>query len=388
MTSKNVLDVYRFTGLPFDLGRYDVKRVGRRSEWESLLRMVAETRNARSPILGLLLGTYGSGKSFMLWQLAGALAPATKTKVLASNPVRLIDPEQKKDFTKSLILRFFSRGLDYEKNLAAVLRSARFDVEKAPIGLRPFVALLAALAEPAGEAAARRVLSGGRILRKEAEEAGFPEITQVRTSDDALSLLQALQLLVKSAGVEAVVMLVDEAEYIDGLGKSQRVAALDSLKHLWDEQVAFFSRGSDAAQLLMVFAGTPSFWQNLKGPVLSEGGRGESSVGITPFIQRIRKADIIEMPAELGADEARQLIVGRMSEVRPGSTRGDIIPFADDYVSYVYELSQGLPRQIIEICSVVLTEAAQRNLKSIDRSAAKKILRDLLLSYEPTGASE
>jgi hypothetical protein len=89
------------------------------------------------------------------------------------------------------------------------------------------------------------------------------------------------------------------------------------------------------------------------------------------------------MPAELDEDEARALISDRMSEVRIGQRKEDIIPFTNDYVEYIYQLSQGLPRRMIEICGVVLAEAAERRLKKIDASAAKRILSDLLISYEP-----
>ncbi len=382
MSPKGILDQYRLTGFPFDLGRYDVKRVGRESEWQRLIDMASMVRESRSPVIGVLLGTYGAGKSFMLWQLAKTLDPASKTKVLASGPIRLVDPEQKRDFTKSLVLRFFTRGIDIESQLVPVLKSARLALQQLPVTVRPYVSLLLALTKKEEAVVARRILSGGRALRKESEEAGFPEVVQIRTSDDAIALLQALQIVVKSAGVDAVAMLVDEVEYIELLAKGPKSAVLDSLKHLWDQEVDFFSRGNDAAQLLLLLSATPDFWHKQTVQLLSEGPRGDSSVGMTPFFSRISKSAIIEMPAELAADEARLLIVSRMSEKRATHARDGIIPFTDDYVTYVYELSQGLPRRIIEICGVVIEGAAERQLKSIDRAAAKKILREMLISYE------
>jgi hypothetical protein len=383
MSRDRVLDEYRLTGLPFELGRYDVKRIGRDDEWSRLLQIMTSARASRSPITGILLGTYGSGKSFMLWQLAQELNPPLKSKVLCSGPIRLIDPEQRRDFTKSLVLRFFSRGVDQETELIPILRAADYSPSDAPSHLRPFVALLLALTRKSGAAAARRVLAGGRALRKEAEDAGFPEIAQIRTNDDAISLLQALQLIAKTAKVDAISLLIDEVEYIDALPKGQRSAVLDSIKHLWDQEVDFFSRGNDAAQIAMILAATPTFWHKLTRQLLSEAEHGDAAVGVYPFVSRIPKDCIVEMTAELAADEARQLIVSRMSEARAGQGKDGIIPFTDAYVSYVYDLSEGLPRKIIEICGVVLAEAAKKKLKEIDRSAAKKILRDLLISYEP-----
>lgn len=383
--STKVVNVYHLNGLPFELGRYDVPRIGREAEWARLKQLVAATGESRSPVTGVLLGTYGAGKSFLLWKLGKAYEPSGTTGVLPFGPIRLLDPEQKKDFTKSLILRLFARGTDVETQLAPVLAAGSRAAIDCPAGIRPFVNLLLALARPDSSQVARRVLMGGRALRREAERAGIGEATQVRTSDDAIALLQALQLLSKAAGIKSVVLLIDEVEYIDALPTAQRTAVLDSLKHLWDQEVDFFSRGASAAQLLMLLSATPNFWQQMKLKVAAEAGRGQSGVGVTPFFARIRASDIIEMPADLTEAEARQLIASRMKEARPGQKPQDVIPFTNDYVDYVYQLSQGLPRQIIEICGVVMNEAAERNLRSIDATQAKKILRDLLISYEPVG---
>jgi len=384
------LEVYRLKGLPFELGRYDVQRIGRAAEWERLLGIVQSARESRSPVTGVLLGTYGAGKSFLLWHLAKELQPPKKTGVFAFGPIRLIDPEQKKDFTRSLVLRLFSRGIDIETQLVPLLVGISKAKINAPASLRPFVDLLLALARSDGAVVARRVITGGRALRKEAQQAGIEETQQIKTPDDAIALLQAFQIVMRAAGVAAVAVMIDEVEYVDALPKGQRTAVVDSLKHLWDQEVEFFSRGAEGAQLLMLLAATPNFWQRMRSQVLVEGGRGESAVGITPFFARIRPSDIVEMPAELAPDEARDLIVNRMTEVRSGAglKKEDIIPFTDDYVDYVYELSQGLPRQIIEICGVVISEAAKKKLRSIDAAAAKKILRDLLISYEPVAAKE
>jgi hypothetical protein len=76
-----------------------------------------------------------------------------------------------------------------------------------------------------------------------------------------------------------------------------------------------------------------------------------------------------------------------MSDARKEKAGEQLIPFTDDYVGYVYQLTQGLPRTIIEICATVVSEAARRRLKKIDRSAAREILKDLLISYEPATSS-
>lgn len=386
--STKVAEVYRLQGLPFELGRYNVPRIGRDAEWERLRQLVESSGASRSPIMGVLLGTYGAGKSFLLWNLAREFEPAKQHGVLTFGPIRLIDPEQKKDFARNLVLRLFARGIDIEGQLVPLLSGISISKLNPSAGIRPFVDLLLALTRRESAQVARRVLTGGRALRKEAEQAGITEAAQIRTPDDAMALLQALQLLIRAAGVTSLVVLIDEVEYIDALPPTQKTAVLDSLKHLWDQEVEFFAKKPEAAQLLMLLAATPAFWQKMTVQISTEAGRGQSGVGVIPFFARIQKSNVIEMPADLSDDEARKLIVSRMNEVRPGQKKEDVLPFTNDYVDYVYHLSQGLPRQIIEICAVVLQEAAQRGLTRIDALQAKKILRDLLISYEPVRAKE
>jgi hypothetical protein len=110
--------------MPFELGRYDAPRVGRDVEWKRLGEIVANARASLSPVMGVLLGTYGSGKSFMLWQLANLYSSDPKSGVLASRPIRLVDPEQRKEFTKNLVLRAFRHGFDTE-TVTRIVKQAR-----------------------------------------------------------------------------------------------------------------------------------------------------------------------------------------------------------------------------------------------------------------------
>jgi hypothetical protein len=382
----NAFERYHLSRQPFELGRYDVRRVGRDEEWKKLQQLVQAAAVSRSPITAVLLGTYGAGKSFMLWKLAESLEPKA-SHALAVGPMRLIDPEQKRDFIRSLILRLFQKGIDIDGKLGPLFAGIQRERLKASSNILPFIDLILAIRRPEAAAFARRVLGGNRLLKKEAEAADLAETVYIKTADDALALLQAFQIILKAAGVSVLVMLVDEVEYVEALPRGQKSIVLDSLKHLWDQEVAFFSGHAEAAQLLILLAATPDFWNRTREPLLAEAGRGESGVGITPFFARIRAADVVEMPAELGQREARQLIVNRMSEVREGRRQEDIIPFTSEYVEYVYRLSQGVPRRIIEICGVVIEEAANRKVKEIDMKTAQKILRDLLISYEPVGES-
>lgn len=382
MAKDKLQALYQMSRMPFELGRYDTARIGRDEEMKRLGALISSGRQSKSPIIGVLLGTYGSGKSFLLWHVAKHYANAIKSRVLVSQPIRLIDPEQKRDFLKNIVIRLFKRGFRLE-TIAALMKAAAESSAALPKQAERFAPVLLALADESRASVATRILHGGRTTRSEAVAARFSETIYLKTNDDAIELLQTLQILVRRANVEAVTLLIDEVEFIDGLPRSQRGAVFDSIKHLWDQEVTLFSNGVDAAQLVMVLAATPAFWQERMVQIRSEGRRSEATVGLTPFFSRVPQDNQIAMPSELAPAEARQLIVSRMSEVRDGSGAEKLIPFTDDYVNYVYELSHGLPRTIIEICATVVTEAAARGLKKIDKGEAKNILKDLLIVYEP-----
>ena len=384
MAKDNLKALYHLSRMPFELGRYDSARVNRDTEWKRLHEVVESARGSHSPVIGVLLGTYGSGKTFLLWQLADDYSPSNKTGVVASHPIRLVDPEQKREFIRNLVLRLFRRGFDLDA-LVPLFKVAAKARKALPSAVARFAPLLLALADAKAAPVARRVLHGGRALKSEAAAGGFPDAVQVRTNDDAIELLQSLQVLVRWAGIDIVTLMIDEVEFIDGLPRTQRTPVFDSIKHLWDQEVTLFSSGVDAAQMVVILAATPAFWQTRSQQLRAEAHRPESIVGLRPFFDRIPQENIIAMPAALERDEALELIVSRMSEVRPG--KEELIPFTSDYVTYVYELTQGLPRTIIEICATVLGEAARRKVKKIDRPVARNILKDLLISYEPVAAN-
>lgn len=383
---------YHLTRIPFELGRYNVERIGREEEWAKLTRLIDETRAQRGPKYIVLLGTYGAGKSFLLWQLYLKYRENTaRERVLTTRPVRLLDPEQSKDIVRNLIVRVFKRGLDVEKELVPIIKAALKRKLPSLGELDPYLTLLAALAKKETLPAARRVLHGGRILRSDASRLGIPDLQQIKTNEEAVDLLLALQIMLRIAGYELMVLSIDEVEYIDQASTSNQGKVFDSLKELFDRQVSFASGDPRPmpVSLAMILAATPSFWQDKAQLVRDPSNKGRGLVGLTPFFDRVPESNIVEMAEGLTDKEARQLIASRMAEARVGAgSANGIIPFTQDYVTYIYELSHGRPRRIIEICDAVVSEAVRRELKTIDRKAAQAILRDLLITYEPVDHSK
>lgn len=382
-------NVYHLSRLPFELGRYDTKRVGREAEWSRLLALIDDTQSSLAPANIVLLGTYGSGKSFLLWQLYLHFLREKRRRVLMTRPLRLLDPEQSKDIVRNFVVRLFRRGFDIDSDLAPLLGVALKKAVRIPEPYSTYAKVLFGLLDPKLSAAAKRFLHGSKITRATATDLGIPELLQLKTNDEAFDLLVTLQLLARIAGYEAVVLAIDEVEYIDQTSKGQQGRVFDSLKWVWDSEVTVASDDAapEVAPLLMILAATPSFWQSKMELVQSSSRPVGALVGLTPFFARIPRGNVVEMPEGLSQDEAHDLIVSRMSEARDEKVKNPIIPFTERFVEFVYELTQGLPRQIIEICETVVAEALRRKLREIDREDAQEILRDLLIAYEPNTPS-
>lgn len=385
MTNNFLTDVYHLTRIPFELGRYDVERVGRQEEWKRLLQLIAGSAGQQTPRYIVLLGSYGSGKSFLLWQLYLHFGRSTR-KILATKPIRTIEPEQGKDFIRSLVLRAFRRGWDLGDDLGPVVRAAKKKRVSLNPTLEPYAKIIFALDDDKKESLARRVLTGGKLLRGESELLGTPEVAQIRTSDEAMDLLAVLQVVCKWAGLDALVLSLDEVEYVDQLSQRQQGQVFDSLKAMWDHEVAFASSATapDLVPLVFVLSATPSFWQSKIQLMRGSAKPSSALVGLKPFLDRVPEGSVVELPPGLEKDEARDLIISRMSEARDTDTpKTPIIPFTEDYIDYVFDLAKGVPRKIIEICETVVGQALRRKVQKITRAKAEEILRDLLIAYEP-----
>lgn len=386
-TQKQFLsDVYHLSRVPFELGRYDTKRVGRDEEWQRLLTLIHGGQGSQTPANIVLLGTYGSGKSFLLWQLYLHFEKEKRRRVLMTKPIRLLNPEQSRNIVLGMVVRLFRRGLDIESDLVPMLTVAKKAARHIPKQYAPYAVVLLALLDDKVSETARSLLYGNRVSRAQATELGVPDLQQIKSNEEAVDLLITLQLMARLAEYEAVVLAIDEVEYIDQAPTSQQGRVFDSLKWLWDSEVAVASAETspEIARLTMVMAATPSFWQSKVELVRSSARPVGGLVGLNPFFSRIPQGNVVEMPEGLGREDARRLIESRMSEARePGKLPSPIVPFTDDYVEYVFQLTQGLPRQVIEICETVVAEAVRKKLPKIDKDAAQTILRELLIAYEP-----
>src|SRR3954452_18036459 len=69
MAENFLAEVYHLSRLPLVLGAYNVPRVVREYAWSRLLVVSDATGRQKCPKNLVLLGTYGSGKSFLLRQL-------------------------------------------------------------------------------------------------------------------------------------------------------------------------------------------------------------------------------------------------------------------------------------------------------------------------------
>ena len=93
---------------------------------------------------------------------------------------------------------------------------------------------------------------------------------------------------------------------------------------------------------------------------------------IQPLLTRIdRKISLSRLSqAETKALVEEYLKTSRTTGERPSSP---LIPYAEEFVDYVYALTKGHPRSIVERCDYVITEGLKDHAKLITKQYAKEV---------------
>jgi predicted ATPase len=104
-------------------------------------------------------------------------------------------------------------------------------------------------------------------------------------------------------------------------------------------------------------------------------------VGVAPFHRRVPQANIIDLDPLTKANTLK-LIEMRM-KTRKSPLKPPYIPFTDDFIDYIYQMTKGRPSEIIMLCDMIFLEAHDKKLLEVDRKSAKEILLKLGLRAEP-----
>jgi len=207
--------------------------------------------------------------------------------------------------------------------------------------------------------------------KKELRQLGI--IRKIDDVEIAKEYLAALLILLWNIGYKGTFFAVDEFEYLFSLvPKSQRAIYIALLRGLYDFPVGMKSVDVQMAKLNFFIAISEGGWNSLKEMDTQERGQGGP---VQPLMRRITLKSTLLPFSKL---ETRELIKNRLSYDRVRGTRSakPLIPFSDDFVSFVFEKANGELWRTIFICSHVLDAGLEKGVSILNKVFAEKVMKE------------
>jgi len=364
MPERSLKDVYGFRKYPFSLQDFGYPMVGRDKEWKRIVQRIEQSLQKDGNEIIFIRGDYGMGKSFTLAGLYDEFSSRNEYYVL--RPIPLLSSEQTSKFSVDLANRLFEKIGTEE--IVRLTKRAKMSWH--------------GRISPRADEIFSKILS---IDKKEVEQA-FSMLTSSKLQPrDGQALLFGLQFVLAHNKKRALLLLIDEFEYILTLGKTKLSQLAQTLRELYDRQSDFekeFGHG-ESAKIIFVYATSPGGWERLEQTAAGKraGLTGTAGIGVAPFHRRVLQTNIIDLEP-LNKPSTHKLIETRM-QYRDKKLIPVYIPFTEDFIDYIYQMSKGRPDEIVKLCDMIFLQAHVKKLMKVDQKSAKEILQELGLRAEP-----
>ncbi|HUB08646.1 MAG TPA: hypothetical protein VMB50_16690, partial [Myxococcales bacterium] len=223
-----------------------------------------------------------------------------------------------------------------------------------------------------GVAFYRGLMSGDAIPSVELRKHGIRKVPTAST-EVAFEFLTAFLVQAHSVGIKTLVLCVDEAEYIfSQLADRKAAIVFNAIRSIYDLTTApnqGLRFGDRISNIVFFFAISSAGWSRLGVLEKTEARQGGP---VQPLMTRL--ARVISL-RRLSETETKDLIEGYLKTNRvTGKRESDpLIPYDEEFVEYVYKLTQGHPRSIIDRCDYVLVDGLRERIKRITKRYAKDV---------------
>jgi hypothetical protein len=381
----NKLEKYALKENPFDIFSYEHKMADREEEWKRITSSLVSAFEGREPAYFVLLGDYGMGKTYMLEQIYSWLSEGKGKKevhvvydkgdVLYERRLALMESEPKwSKFGLDLVMRIFD-NIDRTK-LTNVLRGVNLQEFKSK-----FVKVFEAL--KGDKEIGYRYITGQKLVAKDFEQLGVD--SPITDSPTSLALFFDFLRVINQAGFNNFLVLVDEFEYLATQGEKKIIQILNTFRGIFDDFGDYSkSYAGKLAKPHFMFATSPGGWERLT-ELEAALTKKIGGAGIAPFMRRLSKRNMITLEP-FTVEKTLELVETRISEVRMKELKDPLFPFAREAIEHVHSVSLNRPGNVIQYCGILLQDALEENLQSIDLIDAKRILEKYgIYSTEPKG---
>jgi hypothetical protein len=383
-----IFERYKLTSKPFEVSLLNYEMAGRQREWEQLITRLESAFKGNECKFIVIQGTYGLGKTYTIERLYRFFRERKEIftdvfiirTTLAEKPIRAYPGEPAKaKFGLDFVNRIF-KHIEFQE-LTEIVKKVEKSLSKhslkiSELGYKFFTKV------KEGDKVAHNILAGTEVTTSELKTSG---LRTIKDSQTALELLFDFQKILKAAGYNNFLILLDEFEYIPTLSTPKVTVVLDTFRNIFDQYGVFESREPNTmAKMVFVFAISPGGWERIKeleASAIKRTGGG----GLAPFMDRVNRIDVIYLSA-LSLKEIEDLIVYRLEKHRVKGERvpQPLYPFTKQCIEFIANISQGVPRRVLQLCSILLEDAAEKGKGKITPEFAKKVLKELGLYEEPT----
>lgn len=338
-------------------------RTKQKKMWQQIIR---QRTGQRANSFNFINGDYGLGKSFTLYKIVEEVRKSHSNILPIS--MKLLPEDTVRKFGLEFVQRIF--GKLQLKEIKGILSQSK---------VGDYNHLKSVLHEPGvifekiknSDELAFFFLRGDRILdNKEMKKLDI--VRKLDSTEKAKEYLLAFLYLLKKAKIDTLLLAIDEVEYIFSQMRGSKISlAFNTLRGFYDLQQSqeAFDLGTTANMIL--FFGISDEGLRKIGD-LNKRERAQGGP-ITPFMDR--KDNIINL-GPLSKEETRELIVLRLRQNRTTGEleRKPLIPFTEEFVTYIFELTMGKPRAIVDRCDWVLLDGLEQEILLITVDFAKKVL--------------
>lgn len=344
-----------------------VNREEQLKEWKRIISCgVSSTKN----YIVFVIGSYGRGKTLSLLKI---IDEARKYDAILPKYLSFKGEQKPKNPGLDFIFRIF-KNINFEE-IKGNRSQGQLDksIKDLPADLDEVKTIL------------RKICSGkieekklalyfirGEIKPTQSQLKKLEVIRKIEDIDIAKEYLAGILGFIKRLGFSTILLAIDEFEYLFSLvPKAQQSIYLALLRGLYDFLPERKEAG-DIANIALFIAISEDGWRNLE-----EMEKKEISSGgpIQPLLDRV---DAETLLTAFDKHQTRELIEKRLRFNRVNGRYEDkpLIPFTKDFVSFLYDKTNGEPRAIIVRCGQILDAGLEKGVVLLDKKFAQEALKE------------
>lgn len=366
---------YGLTGNPFldDVARTIWLKtwVDREEQLEEWKRVISNAVSTNKNYLVFIIGDYGRGKTLSLLKI---VEESKKYKSIMPVYLNFKGEERTKpglDFIfrifKNIDFKNLGKGIDKEDIINAI--------NNLPNSFDEVQTILRKIYFGEQDSKLALYFIRGELKPSQYQLKQLGVLRKIESVDIAKEYLAGFLAFIKNLGFSTLLLAIDEFEYLFSLvPRSQHSIYLALLRGLYDFPLGISKHISisDIANLVFFIAISESGWNNLRAME-----KREASIG-GPIEALFDRTDAKTVLGRLEKHHARELIERRLRFNRIKGRYEDhpLIPFTEDFVDFVYDVTNGEPRAIIVVCGQVLDAGLEKGITILDKNFAKKALEE------------